>query len=1279
MEVTFQRMDVLQELLVRKDVPDNLDLDKWPEIDAMMMNAFLTKNGIHTNEFANYDSYIPDIIKLIKEHIKISFVDEEDNLHRIRVSNCYFIKPYEQKFGIDNPEQALLRNHYEATIRGTIVYTIHTKNTSTEHILEKENEDRHVEMSDDEGDADDDICDNAGCPDSDSMIESSSDDDEDEDEVVHSKQSTYSFSFDHDIYAAYTELTHKTVKDNHHLIDFPVLLWSMLCHMKGPYMISSAYSKPYLKVPTYCVNRNFKICPNEEYFVNNRIILDAIGKVEHRAKFYSIAKKGRTNSTLSFRATPVKFRNPAWEQSVRFTVFVPYEKPKVSLPIIVFAMAFGWSISEFVRCVRMFVGPDIKGEVEPFFEILASDVEGCRTQRDAIRQIGKRLKRCRMMNETDMFSYVAFTLHGEFLPNLIDHDAIGNNADYSLENIRKGYTLAQCVAELIRLHPITNKSRIQHGTEWKPHDKRSYEIKRLDTPGEKMLRLVRKCLKKQTKKGSSKLKMAVENGKRIDFNAILSRKNIKLTNAVKNGIWECKSDAPESSQNKTQMMITGFSSDSNGMQAQKVVKFSMKKNSNIESLLPHPTMIGRLDPYGTPESEKCGAVRYKAVGSVTTGQVDIFQLSKVVARVIEQNAEALGWVDATCKRFPNYTEYTNVFDLFGGLTGWVRRPALLYDIFLRLRRSGLLYKYFGMEYQKSKHCFYFCCDEGRQVRPLFILSQLKRTIELVNGPIFSVLTDPVSYMIEQGLVEYLDAAEEFCGLVLTADCIETALKNDFEQTHMEIHGCLSMTPTVAKAYSTFNQGPRRGKTANMEKRAISLKLNPDRGTTASYSLLYGQVPLQSDPVDKALHLRQDEPVGVHVRLAVQPHSGNMEDSWVIKKEALDRGVGMTIEHPCITVQVGSTMQICRPDRRCRGRASEEKYHTLDKNGFPTVGRILNGGDCLLGIVNKKLGKDGAPRCVSKFTSVNKKPYRVEEVTTLPIGSLQPTVVRITLIAVSNACAGNKFYLRHGQKATVGAIIPSIDMPFIANGPDAGVTPDLMINVFGLMRVTQGLCMEILTSTAMALSPSLMSQYDTIFLSEKSMEKKMRIVTHILRTHGLHYTGREQMICGTTGRPMKARIFTGMVYFHALKHMASDKLRSRDRGPVNELTRQTTVGQKSAGGQKFGEMEGWNLYCFGMAMTLRNMHYEVADKFLIFFCTKCCNNAIGCLDTGFYFCKVCENGDNLVRLYVPYTTSLLFKELGCAGWGHTFIARKKQNHAEGADEDQIFDKYKRLKI
>ena len=302
-------MNVFKSMLHSKPVPGNLDMQDWPEIDRRMMNAFITKNGIHTNEYDNYDSYLDDIIELVKEHVKITFLDDKDNLHHIHIPDCYFIKPYERQFGIDNPEQALLRNHYEATVRGTAVYTIHRKPDRPETVADDPSDMLDSSADEDEGDegdgqeyveehdeGDDDDVDEDDEIEEDDVEEDEDEEDEDDDDIgeksASSKKSPkLSFSFHHDVHAEYTELIHRTVKDNHYIQDFPVLLWTRLCNMRGPYMIPSVYFKPYLQVPTYCVNRNFKLCPNEEYFVNNRILLHGPGRVEPSWEVFILCKR----------------------------------------------------------------------------------------------------------------------------------------------------------------------------------------------------------------------------------------------------------------------------------------------------------------------------------------------------------------------------------------------------------------------------------------------------------------------------------------------------------------------------------------------------------------------------------------------------------------------------------------------------------------------------------------------------------------------------------------------------------------------------------------------------------------------------------------------------------------------------------------------------------------------------------------------------------------------------------------------------------------------------
>ncbi len=598
---------------------------------------------------------------------------------------------------------------------------------------------------------------------------------------------------------------------------------------------------------------------------------------------------------------------------------------------------------------------------------------------------------------------------------------------------------------------------------------------------------------------------------------------------------------------------------------------------------------------------------------------------------------------------------TRVFDVFGGMIGWVQQPLSLYNLLVSERRAGRLYRFLGVEYQQTRGCLFLNADEGRILRPLIVLENAFKLQRILSDPMFQFLPNKLDCLLREGVVEYLDAGEEYSGLVLVASSFSRAVDCDWEQTHMEIHGSLGLSSTVSRAFATKNQGPRILYTGNLEKRSISLKLFEDLGTTCSLTLWEGQDPLQSEIIDKSLRLRHREPNGFNVNVAILCEADTIEDAWVIQKEASELGLGRVTEAKIILVTLTQNSFFRRPHGDCKGQASADKYHGLHENGLPVLKTRLAPGACVVGIVSHTKGVNGQVmyRCVSKFIPWNAS-FVVAKVEGFPPGPPQYyRVLKVTLHRSHMIAVGNKFSCGHGQKGTCGRLIPRIDCPVYMFGPMAGTSPVLYLSAFAMNRCTLGFLIEMLVGTAVGLSPAEVDQYSTIFQEECDFNTKLASVCHILKRHGLCHTGRNTMFDGASGKMLHCTVFSGFAYFRVLKHIADLKLRSRAVGPEDPLVRQPSQGQWQNGGLRVGELDYWNLSSHGITATMKNFNYDAADKFLVYYCKRCSVNALGCAELKFSMCQVCKRNDAIVRLFVPYVSPLTQQEMFTAGWGLTY--------------------------
>ena len=152
--------------------------------------------------------------------------------------------------------------------------------------------------------------------------------------------------------------------------------------------------------------------------------------------------------------------------------------------------------------------------------------------------------------------------------------------------------------------------------------------------------------------------------------------------------------------------------------------------------------------------------------------------------------------------------------------------------------------------------------------------------------------------------------------------------------------------------------------------------------------------------------------------------------------------------------------------------------------------------------------------------------------------------------------------RHGQKGTVGNIIPEKDMPFTKEG----IKPDIIINPHAIpSRMTIGQLKETLLG-------KVLIQLGLFGDGTSFGEMNVNYISDQLLQLGYEKHGNELMYNGLTGEQLECNIFMGPVNYQRLKHMVNDKQHSRSIGPMVNLTRQPAEGRSRDGGLRFGEME-----------------------------------------------------------------------------------------------------------
>ncbi len=531
-------------------------------------------------------------------------------------------------------------------------------------------------------------------------------------------------------------------------------------------------------------------------------------------------------------------------------------------------------------------------------------------------------------------------------------------------------------------------------------------------------------------------------------------------------------------------------------------------------------------------------------------------------------------------------------------------------------------------------------SKGRLRRPLIVVKDGKSL--LTNDHLNRLKKNDLKWsdLMKDGIVEYLDAGEEENALIAFAEEDITP-----EHTHLEV-SALAMFGLVTSLvpFANYNSAQKVNTGSKNQKQALGF-----------YAANY---PIRMDMDVNLLHTPQrpivksvmhdiseyeKHPSGQNIIVAVMSFGGyNMEDAIVINRGSIDRGLGRsTYYRPMVSEELrysgGLVDEISVPDKEVKGYKSERDYRYLEDDGIIYPEAILAEGDVVI-------GKTSPPRFLSGMDQYNlTADLRRESSVSMQHG--ERGIVDFVLVTENGEGnklvqvklrqeripeVGDKFTSRHGQKGVVGLIVPQADMPFSASG----VTPDLLFSPHGIpTRMTMAHLIELVAGKAGALSARTVDS--TIFDSEPEAAIRQELLGLGFRDSGL-----ETLYNGRTGEQYKVKIYIGNMYYLRLKHMVTNKIHSRARGPVQLLTRQPTEGRAKEGGLRLGEMEKDTFVAHGAAMVLKERFDS--DRTTLPVCEECGLVAIYDEYKKRAFCQVCgESEINFVEM--SYAFKLILDE------------------------------------
>ena len=779
--------------------------------------------------------------------------------------------------------------------------------------------------------------------------------------------------------------------------------------------------------------------------------------------------------------------------------------------------------------------------------------------------------------------------------------------------------------------------------------------KRIDLTGTLLNNLFRNYFNKVVKDMSKQVIREINNGSwrsTENFLGIINRTNIyKIikSTTIENGIKRALATGDFGVKNSNSNKV-GVAQVLNRLTYVSSLSHLRRVNTPIDKsgkLIPprklHGTSWGYLCPAETPEGAPVGVVKNLSYLAHITIRVN----SKIIYDILESKIQ---YIDE-CTPDELYGQVKIIIN--GAWIGVCDDPYNLYQ-FLKMKKSdGIINIYTSIIFDTLALELRICIDAGRLTRPLLKVKNNELLID--DGISERIFNDELkwddytlNHELDESIMEYLDPEEQNYSMICMKEDELTKTKDKFKKfnyTHCEIHPS-TIFGLLASCipYPEHNQSPRNTYQCAMGKQAMGMYVTnfDNRMDKTAYILTTPMRPLVDTRIMNFIKLNRI-PSGSMVMVAIMCYSGyNQEDSIIFNQGALDRGLfNATIYHSDKDEDKkihGDEEIRCKPDITKTKGMKFGNYNKLNSKGVIPENTLVENKDIILGkVIPIKENRNDHTKVI-KYQD-HSKAHRTTEECYIDKNYVHRNgdgymFAKVRIRTNRKPTIGDKFSSRHGQKGTIGIVLPEKDMPFDENG----IRPDIIINPHAIpSRMTIGQLKETLLGMVL-LELGLFgdgTSFNDLPISE---------ICKLLAKNGYHSKGNSVLMNGMTGEQLETSIFIGPAFYQRLKHMVNDKAHARGEGPMVVLTRQPAEGRSREGGLRYGEMERDGMMAHGCSRFTKGRLYDSSDKFHVYTCKKCGMIAVYNDEKNIHHCNVCDNRTAFSRVNIPYALKLLTQEL-----------------------------------